>query len=30
MAEPYQTHGRPASIRITYPPLGVCVFKPRR
>jgi 1,4-alpha-glucan branching enzyme len=30
MAEPIGSHGRPASIRITYPPLGVCVFKPRR
>ena len=29
-AEPYESHGRPASIRMTYPPLGVCVFKPRR
>ncbi len=30
MAEPSASHGRPASIRITYPPLGICVFKPRR
>ena len=30
MAEPIPSHGRPASIHITYPPLGVCVFKPRR
>jgi 1,4-alpha-glucan branching enzyme len=30
MAEPIPSHGRPFSIQMTYPPLGVCVFKPRR
>jgi 1,4-alpha-glucan branching enzyme len=30
MAEPIGSHGRPYSIHMTYPPLGVCVFKPRR
>jgi 1,4-alpha-glucan branching enzyme len=29
-AEAYQSHGRPASIRMNYPPLGVSIFKPRR
>jgi hypothetical protein len=30
MAEPIPSHGRPASIRLNFPPLGVCVFKPCR
>jgi 1,4-alpha-glucan branching enzyme len=29
-AENWSSHGRPASIRINYAPLGVSVFKPRR
>jgi 1,4-alpha-glucan branching enzyme len=27
-AQPLASHGRPASISITLPPLGVVVFKP--
>ena len=30
MAEPIPSHGRPASIRMTCPPLATVVFKPRR
>ncbi len=30
MGEPMESHGRPASIRISYPPLSTVVFKPRR
>ena len=30
MAEPLESHGRRASIRITYPPLATVVFRPRR
>ena len=29
-AEPIASHGRPASLNITLPPLGVVVFRPRR
>jgi 1,4-alpha-glucan branching enzyme len=29
-AENYQSHGRPYSIHITYPPLATVVLKPRR
>ncbi|QDU90871.1 1,4-alpha-glucan branching enzyme GlgB [Pirellulimonas nuda] len=29
-AEPIESHGRPASIYVTLPPLGVVVLKPRR
>jgi 1,4-alpha-glucan branching enzyme len=27
-AEEVPSHGRPASLRVTFPPLGVVVFKP--
>ena len=30
LAEPMQSHGRPASIVVTLPPLATVVFKPRR
>ena len=30
MAEPQESHGRPASIVITLPPLATVVFKPQR
>jgi len=30
MAKPRESHGRPASIEITLPPLATSVFKPRR
>jgi hypothetical protein len=30
MAENYQSHGRPYSIHINYPPLSTVVLKPRR
>jgi 1,4-alpha-glucan branching enzyme len=30
MAEPIESHWRPASIRITFPPLATVVFRPRR
>jgi len=30
MAEPAGSHGRPASIRVTLPPLAAVIFKPRR
>lgn len=30
MAEPIESHGQPASIRITLPPLAAVVLKPRR
>jgi 1,4-alpha-glucan branching enzyme len=29
-AAPQESHGRPASVQITLPPLGVTVLKPRR
>jgi len=30
MAEPWESHGRPYSIGLTFPPLATVVFKPRR
>ncbi|NQU25238.1 MAG: alpha amylase C-terminal domain-containing protein, partial [Candidatus Nealsonbacteria bacterium] len=30
LAEPAESHGRPASIELTLPPLSVVVLKPRR
>jgi len=30
MAENFSSHGRPASVQLTLPPLGVVVFRPKR
>ena len=29
-AQPIPAHGRPASLEVTFPPLGICILKPRR
>ena len=29
-AEPIPSHGRPASVKITFPPLATVILKPRR
>jgi len=30
MAQPHESHGRPASIEVTLPPLATVIFKPKR